>query len=500
MILLYHQKPGQSNEDYKEAFEALWSTFETQGGCIWRHLGLILIGDRAVEIAEENGRAQDANGVFIPNDDDTAEAEPWVEERIKASMMLSAADNKRQGDLKKYLENRYAVDHSDEFPSNTTRLLSQMNNFHSGTGHNIPNIRGWLARQGNQGGGGGNNEDGVAFVQQGEAEETPQESQQEQQGVNMFQRHGGMRPSSKGTKKSYASAVSKGRGTGGQAQTKQPPPVDQAKIKAKEAKQCNPQEKKEKCLHCGGTHSLADCSDLRDEQLGQLMIQLTELDAKDAKAASNNRHGGMLQQGEGIGSLLNPNWVYVDTCTTDDQMINPAYLSNVHEVENRLHLQTNARSASTNLKGYLGNTLFWLDQMGIANVVSLRTLESKYKVTYDSERDSGEFVVHTPDGRVLIKGCPKTSFPYIDLTDESGGATIMMVQTVRERFEGYTKQEVERAMLAWKLQGRIGNPSKAQFKRQVSRRPIRNPLFSNCKIKLPTSTVHTKYLAHLSNS
>lgn len=60
----------------------------------------------------------------------------------------------------------------------------------------------------------------------------------------------------------------------------------------------------------------------------------------------------------------------------------------------------------------------------------------------------------------------------------------MMVQAVRERFEGYTKQEVERAILARKLKGRIGNPSEAQFKRQLSRRPARNSLFSNCKISV----------------
>ena len=142
-------------------------------------------------------------------------------------------------------------------------------------------------------------------------------------------------------------------------------------------------------------------------------------------------------------------------------MINPAFLTNAHQVKNRLHLQTNAGLASTNKKGYLGNSLFWLDQMGIANVVLLCTLESKFNITSDSKKDGGAFVVHTPEGRVLIKRCPKTSFSYIDLTDESGGAAVMMVQTVRQLYDGYTKREVEKAILAKKLQSRIGNPSEA---------------------------------------
>lgn len=66
----------------------------------------------------------------------------------------------------------------------------------------------------------------------------------------------------------------------------------------------------------------------------------------------------------------------------------------------------------------LGSTLFWLDQMGIANVVSLPTLEAKFKITYDSTKDGGVFVAHTPEGRLLIKCCPETKFPYIDLTDK----------------------------------------------------------------------------------
>lgn len=105
-------------------------------------------------------------------------------------------------------------------------------------------------------------------------------------------------------------------------------------------------------------------------------------------------------------------------CTTDDQMVNPAFLTGIlHQVNKRLNLHTNVGSASTNRNGYLGSTLFWLDQMGIANIVSLKTLESKFRITYDSTKDERAFVVHTPEGRILIKS-KKTSFPYINLTDE----------------------------------------------------------------------------------
>ena len=40
---------------------------------------------------------------------------------------------------------------------------------------------------------------------------------------------------------------------------------------------------------------------------------------------------------------------------------------------------------------------------GVANVISLRTLKRKYKVSYDSKKNDGAFVVNTPNGDVVFK-------------------------------------------------------------------------------------------------
>ncbi len=47
--------------------------------------------------------------------------------QYKVGMILSATNNRRHLALKNYLENRYAMDHLDEYLTNTTRLLSQLN-------------------------------------------------------------------------------------------------------------------------------------------------------------------------------------------------------------------------------------------------------------------------------------------------------------------------------------------------------------------------------------
>ncbi len=113
--------------------------------------------------------------------------------------------------------------------------------------------------------------------------------------------------------------------------------------------------------------------------------------------------------------------------------------------------------------------------MGIANMVSLKTLERKYKITYNSREREGVFVLHTPKGKVLVKRCPRTLFPYIDLADESGEAAIALVQTVKHRYEGYTWKEVEKAIEARRLQARLGHPSEQQLKREVSHKLTPNP-------------------------
>eukprot|EP00804_Cyclotella_cryptica_P001120 CCRYP_008416-RA/>CCRYP_008416-RA protein AED:0.95 eAED:0.41 QI:0/-1/0/1/-1/1/1/0/146 len=134
-----------------------------------------------------------------------------------------------------------------------------------------------------------------------------------------------------------------------------------------------------KCVHCGGPHRLENCPDITTDQLGELLVQL-----------GGPREGQMIfQDDEERGQSLNKNYLYLNTCSTEDQMVVPHYLHDVHTVEHPLTLHTNAGKSETSRKGFLGSTEFWLDENGIANVVSLRTLEKKFRITYDSNENGG---------------------------------------------------------------------------------------------------------------
>jgi hypothetical protein len=103
--------------------------------------------------------------------------------------------------------------------------------------------------------------------------------------------------------------------------------------------------------------------------------------------------------------------------------------------------------------------------MGIANVISLKSLEERYRVTYDSKTKDGSFVVHTDTGDIVFKRCPETSFPYIDLDDVAGGDMgAMLVQTVRGNYEGFTKREVLKARELREFQGRLGHLNESELK------------------------------------
>jgi hypothetical protein len=51
-----------------------------------------------------------------------------VENKVKACFMLSGANNSRHKELKQECENAYTMGR-DEFPANTTNLLSKMNTY-----------------------------------------------------------------------------------------------------------------------------------------------------------------------------------------------------------------------------------------------------------------------------------------------------------------------------------------------------------------------------------
>ena len=85
----------------------------------------------------------------------------------------------------------------------------------------------------------------------------------------------------------------------------------------------------------------------------------------------------------------------------------------------------------------------WLNEDGIASILPLSELIKICRVTFDSAT-SDRFTVHTKAGPVELCN-NEAGMPYIDLDKSEERVALCLVQTVRERYEGFTKREVTEA-------------------------------------------------------
>ncbi len=201
----------------------MWEAVKQHGGSIWSHPSLVQ--DRAQAIAGAGN---------VPTAAQTRQAEEAVENEMKAMFMLAGANKTRHEDLRTHLQNSYTVGRN-EYPSNTTELLSMMNNWKANRSaqghHNYAQARASAE------------EDGLNFAQQGEEGSGAEKSGSRKSGVSMIQ-----------SKKSMPKSILRRGG-------------DCSQVKQKE-------ETDKRCIHCGGPHGLETCPEITTEQLGELLIQL----------------------------------------------------------------------------------------------------------------------------------------------------------------------------------------------------------------------------------
>ncbi len=169
----------------------------------------------------------------------------------------------------------------------------------------------------------------------------------------------------------------------------------------------------------------------------------------------------------------------LDSQSTVNQVSNPALLSNIRRVKNPSIIHCTNGSTSSILEGEFGSVMVKYSPHGIANVPSLNKVKQRHRVTYDSHDQGGVFQVHTEEGIVEFKPSDR-GLHYHDVSDENSNIEMMLVNTVRGNFEGYTRHDIERAKEAQRIQGMIANPTEREFAGMV-----REQLLTNCPI-----TVH----------
>ena len=250
---------------------------------------------------------------------------------------------------------------------------------------------------------------------------------------------------------------------------------------------------------------IADCNLITTDQLEQIHAQMMAKQVEEAADGESHFQGndGSMLLGQGTGGVrtggTTKSKLYLDTCTTNDLITQPQYLSNVRKAKKPLYLHSNCGSKILDSTGNLGEIEMYADNTGIASVISLRTLEKKFpNVEYSSDKNGGAFVVTTHDERKInFKRCANTGFPYIDLDEEGSELAVTLfqssksdekkldrpdkVKTIRKNYEGWTLKEVENAIRARKAQARAGHPSEAIFKNEVNHKS-ESSLYRTCPI------------------
>ena len=139
-------------------------------------------------------------------------------------------------------------------------------------------------------------------------------------------------------------------------------------------------------------------------------------------------------------------------------MFTRKYVSDVTRIMTHLKGDCNVGTTYSNLKGWWSHFHMWLVESVIANLLSVPQLEADgFKIDYTNNI----WTVTTPEGDIIPfkKDTGKCrGFPYIEMGSLEALAlmqSVGKVETVRENYEGFTKRDVKKAVLARKAQAMV---------------------------------------------
>ena len=266
---------------------------------------------------------------------------------------------------------------------------------------------------------------------------------------------------------------------------------------------------KDMCYNCGDKgHHAKDCPKLTEEEKHQLGVDHVNIhtEAEDNGddvqecvdgIANLNVQGCYSGDGDesdstcdscidGVGFLevadkkqkratCSRDKVYLDSCATNHSMFALEHLERRHTTRVCLRQSCNAGSRLTQRKGFWFLFQFWENPDGIANLLSLVELENNgWIIKYET---GNIWAATSPDGQVTINFLIEEAgvckgMPYVDLTRPDDHIVyningMVMIETVRKNYEGFTREQVTRAAEARDAMAMMAHPMEEKFKKHV---------------------------------
>ena len=128
------------------------------------------------------------------------------------------------------------------------------------------------------------------------------------------------------------------------------------------------------------------------------------------------------------GKRIPKEWILLDSQSTVDIFCNPSLVVNIHRVRDRMKIQCNAGTRVSNLVGDLpGYGPVGFDSRAIANVLSLKLVQEKYHVKYNSREMEG-FVVTKPNGEQFNFIESSSGLHYLDTSNPIPSTNVHTVE------------------------------------------------------------------------
>ena len=138
------------------------------------------------------------------------------------------------------------------------------------------------------------------------------------------------------------------------------------------------------CHGCGKKgHLKQECPNKKDQDKDQMYATIDEEDNPD-----DDENLFVQQKSNG---MVNENYLLLDNQSTVNQIANPSMLKNIRKSSKPIKIHCNAGMSKTDLEGELGGMTVYHNPNGIANVLSLKSVAEKHRVTYDSWDRNGVF-------------------------------------------------------------------------------------------------------------
>ncbi len=171
------------------------------------------------------------------------------------------------------------------------------------------------------------------------------------------------------------------------------------------------------CFGCGEKgHLKRECPKKKDkDQIHANIVEEEDPDAGENIFAQQKSRG-----------MMNENYLLLDNQSTVNQIVNPNMLKNIRKTSKPIKIHCNAGMSKTELEGELGEMTVYHNPDGIANVLSLKSVAEKHRVTYDSWDRDGVFKVHTKNGVVEFKPTER-GLHYVDMSVEGDVIQHMLV-------------------------------------------------------------------------